>query len=461
MGTDRGLKAISPQSALHVSGGQDSTVEIRPFRAYRFAPDVVGNSGDCIAPPYDVIGPELQETLYQRNEYNIVRVIKGKTQADDDDSNNQYTRAAKALTSWIESGALKQDQEEAIYGYVQDFELAGTHSTRLSFIALSKIEAFGKTVKPHEEIMKKPMEDRLNLKRATKGRFGLVYMLYRDEQGIAEKRIEKAMVTDPLVDFTDLEDVRHRLYTIGSQTDQAAIVSMMADKSCIIADGHHRYTTGIQFAKELNTPAAQYQMAAFANTCQEGLVVLATHRLVGNVEAFDTGSLLASLATDFSLTEWTFQDPDGKQKALQAMLAEMKSRFDQGQSVFGIYTGKGSFYAATLTDRRSMKAVAAEQSDAWCQLDVSILHKLILERSLGIDGEKLAQGGYVTYVKDTPSAIDDSVDRVDRGQQQAAFFTNPVRMEQLIAVTDAGERMPQKSTYFYPKMFTGLTIQKL
>ena len=108
-----------------------------------------------------------------------------------------------------------------------------------------------------------------------------------------------------------------------------------------------------------------------------------------------------------------------------------------------------------------MKAVAAEKSDAWCQLDVSVLHKLILERSLGIDAEKLAQGGFVTYVKDTPSAIDDSIDRVDRGQQQAAFFTNPVRIEQLVAVTDTGERMPQKSTYFYPKMFTGLTIQKL
>ncbi|MCH8193062.1 MAG: DUF1015 domain-containing protein [Planctomycetes bacterium] len=436
-------------------------MEIRPFRAYRFAPDVVGNSGDCIAPPYDVIGPELQETLYQRNEYNIVRVIKGKTQADDDDSNNQYTRAAKALTSWIESGALKQDQEEAIYAYVQDFELAGTRRTRLSFIALGKIEAFGKTVKPHEEILKKPMQDRLNLKRATHGRFGLIYLLYRDEQGVAEKAIEKAMTADPLVDFTDLQDVRHRLYAIGSRTDQAAIVDMMADKSCIIADGHHRYTTGIQFAKELNTPAAQYQMAAFANTCQEGLVILATHRLVDNVEAFDTGRLIASLDADFSLTQWPFQDPDGKQKALQAMLAEMKSRFDQGQSAFGIYTGKGTFYAVTLTDRRSMKAVAAEKSDAWCELDVSILHKLILERSLGIDADKLAQGGYVTYVKDTPSAIDESIARVDQGEEQAAFFTNPVRIEQLVAVTDTGERMPQKSTYFYPKMFTGLTIQKL
>lgn len=422
---------------------------------------MVGNSGDCIAPPYDVISPELQETLYQRNEYNIVRVIKGKTHADDDDSNNQYTRAATTLTSWIESGALKQDQEEAIYAYVHDFELAGTHYTRLSFIALGKIEAFGKTVKPHEEILQKPMQDRLNLKRATHGRFGLVYLLYRDEKGIAEKAIEKAMAADPLVDFTDLQDVRHRLYAIASRTDQAAIVNMMGDKSCIIADGHHRYTTGIQFAKELNTPAAQYQMAAFANTCQEGLVVLATHRLVNNVEAFDTGRLIASLEVDFSMTQWRFQDPDGQQKALQAMLAEMKSRFDQGQSAFGIYTGKGSFYGVTLTDRRSMKAVAAEKSDAWCQLDVSVLHKLILERSLGIDAEKLAQGGFVTYVKDTPSAIDDSIDRVDRGQQQAAFFTNPVRIEQLVAVTDTGERMPQKSTYFYPKMFTGLTIQKL
>ena len=436
-------------------------MEIRPFKAYRFAPEVVGNSGDCIAPPYDVIDPELQESLYQRNEYNIVRVIKGKTRPDDDESNNQYTRAATALTSWIESGALKQDRQEAIYAYVQDFELAGAHCTRLSFIALGKIEAFGETVKPHEEILEKPMQDRLNLKRATHGRFGLVYLLYRDEQGIAEKAIEKAMATDPLVDFSDLQAVRHRLYAIASQTDQAAIVNMMTDKSCIIADGHHRYTTGIQFAKELNTPAAQYQMAAFANTCQDGLVILATHRLVANIEAFDTADLLASLAADFSLTAWPFQDPGGKQKALQAMLGEMKNQFAKNQSSIGIYTAKGSFHAATLTHRDAMKSMAPDHSAAWCELDVSVLHKLILEKSLSIDTEKLAQGGYVTYMKDTPSAIDESIAQVDAGTQQAAFFTNPVRIEQLIAVTDTGERMPQKSTYFYPKMFTGLTIQKL
>ncbi len=194
-------------------------MEIKPFKAYRFNSAVVGDAGDCVAPPYDVISAEQQEQLYAKNEHNIVRIIRGKTSASDIDGDNQYTRASGYLRDWIGSGALKQDSGEAIYGYVQDYDLGGTHLHRVTFIALARLEDFGQIVKPHEQTLNKPMEDRLNLTKATSAQLGLVFMLYNDEQGIADEIIERAAAGEALIDFTDEQGVRHRLFAIGGQAE--------------------------------------------------------------------------------------------------------------------------------------------------------------------------------------------------------------------------------------------------
>ncbi|MBN2271530.1 MAG: DUF1015 domain-containing protein [Sedimentisphaerales bacterium] len=436
-------------------------MEIKAFRAYRFDSAVVGDAGDCIAPPYDVIGAEQQERLYARNEHNIVRITRAKSFAGDNDTDNQYTRARGYLNAWIASGALKQDSAEAIYGYVQDYDLGGTHLQRLTFIALAKLEDFGKIVKPHEETLEKPMRDRLNLTRATSAQFGLVFMLYNDERGIADRVIERAAAGEALIDFSDEQEVRHRLFGITASEDVEAIVRMMRDKSVIIADGHHRYTTGLTYSRENSNPAAKYQMLAFTNMAHEGLIVLATHRLVANLDGFDMEKLIADLGKDFEVTATAFEDEDSKADAKGEVLAAMKGEMDKGRSAFVIYGGDGAFYLAVLKDARAMDSAAPERSAAYRSLDVAVLHKLILEELLGIDEQCRIRGENLEYVKGTPNAIDDSIARVDAGQIQAAFFMNPIRMSQLIGVTDAGERMPQKSTYFYPKMFTGLTINKL
>ena len=436
-------------------------MEVKAFKAFRFNETVVGNVADCIAPPYDVINPWQQQQLREKSKYNIVRIIKGNTSACDHENDNQYTRAANYLNSWIEEGALKQDSAETIYGYIEDFQVAGEQFRRLSFIALARLEEFGKTVRPHEQIMNGPMLDRLNLKRATTARFGLVFMLYEDEQRIADKIIENAGRQEPLIDFVNDQDVRHRLFAITAKEDIDAVVKMMSDKSCIIADGHHRYTTGLTYSKESASPAAKYQMLAFANTCQDGLRILATHRLVNNLSDFNIEKLVAELADNFEVTEFKFSSHEAKTKAKQEMLAQMKAEHENGKNAFGIYSGTDAFYVAALKDHGLMDAVVPDKSSAYRVLDVSVLHALILGKLLGIDEKKLAKGEHVEYVKDTPTAIDDSISQVDAGQKQAVFFMNPVKMEQLKMVTDAGERMPQKSTYFYPKMYTGLTIQKL
>ncbi|MHC4568996.1 MAG: DUF1015 domain-containing protein [Planctomycetota bacterium] len=414
-----------------------------------------------MAPPYDVISDAQREQLYGKSEHNIVRIIKGKTAASDNGHDNQYTRAAGYLSKWIEQGALKQDAEEAIYGYVQDFDWAGACLQRLSFIALSKLEEFGEVVKPHEQILNKPLADRLNLKRATAADFGLVFMLYEDEQGVADEVIERALAAEPLIDFLDEQDVQHRLFPIVATEDIKQIVNMMSTRSCVIADGHHRYTTGLTYAAESDNPQAGYKMLAFANTCHKGLIVLPTHRVAGDLEGFSFEKLIADLAENFDLTEFKFDSGQAKTDARKQMLADMEVKFTDGKNAFGVYGAGDAFYVAVLKDSSAMDSGVPDMSPAWRSLDVSVLHKLILEDLLGIDKEKLARNENLQYVKGTPTAVDDSIAQVDAGRKQAAFFMNPVRMQQLVMVTDAGERMPQKSTYFYPKVYTGLTIHKL
>ena len=436
-------------------------MEIKPFKAFRFDSGVVGDVGSCIAPPYDCLSPAQQQQLYQKNKYNIVRIIKGKTTPADSESNNQYTRAADYFNGWAEEGVLRQDSTKAVYAYVQDFGLSGIKFHRLNFIALARIEELGKAVRDHENTFNGPIIDRLNLIKATGAKFGLPFMLYEDDQKIADKIIENAIDSRPLIDFLDEQDVRHRLFAITAKDDIEEISKMMLDKSCIIADGHHRYQTALRYLKETSNPKAAYQMTAFANTCHEGLIILATHRLVGKLENFDLRKLLADIKENFEVAEFAFDSPQAKTKAKQKMLAQMKEHCNSDKNAFGIYGGTGTFYVAVLKDKRAMDSVVPERSRPWRSLDVAMLHKLVLEKLLGIDKKKLASGSNVEYIKGTGNAIDEAIAKVDGRQKQVAFFMNAVKLQQLKTVTDAGEKMPQKSTYFYPKIYTGLTINKL
>jgi uncharacterized protein (DUF1015 family) len=435
---------------------------VKPFKAFRFDAAVVGNVGNCISPPYDVISSSGQQMLYEKSQYNIVHIIKGKITPSDNAENNQYTRAMAYLNDWIKKGVLKQDHQEAIYAYVQDFRIGGAQLRRSSFIALSKLEEFGTgRVRPHEQTLDEPKIDRLNLKRATAADFGLPLMLYEDEQKVADKIIENATGQKPLIDFLDEQEARHRLFAITDKNNIDAIAKMMLDKNCIIADGHHRYETALTYSKETSNPAAAYRMLAFTNTRHEGLVILATHRLVGNLENFDAVKLITSLKKNFEITQYKFGRPGDKTIAKQKMLAQMKTERDSDKIAFGIYGGDNAFYTVVLKNKQAMDSAAPNMSNRWKLLDVSVLHKLIFEKLLGIGEKQLADGSHVEYVTDTDNAINESIAKVDSGQKQAAFFTNSVKMQQIKMVTAAGEKMPQKSTYFYPKIYSGLTINKL
>ena len=274
-------------------------MDIKPFKAYRFNSTVVGDSGSCIAPPYDVIDEHQQDELYQRNAWNIVRAIRSKATGDDDAANNVYTRPHDYLEKAVAEGALKQDPAAAIYAYVQDFQIGGHSYERSGIIALGKIEPFGKGVRAHEKTLEGPKADRLNLTRATAAQFGQIFMLYDDPTNIDRKVFNAAQKSSPVLDYTDPENVRHRLYVVSNPADIALFTTAMQDKTTIIADGHHRYETALNYWAETGRDEAQYQMMTFINTHNPGLVIQPTHRMIVNMPEFDVQQLLTTFSIGF------------------------------------------------------------------------------------------------------------------------------------------------------------------
>ncbi len=435
-------------------------MRIQPFQGFRFDGQVVGDVGRCVAPPYDVIDEAMQHRLYERSEYNIVRVSLGKTTAQDNEQNNRYTRAAACLTEWIRSGVLKQDPTERIYGYVQDFDLGDRHYRRTGLVALGELEEFGRGVQPHEKTLDGPKADRLRLMLAKAAQLGQIFMLYDDPQRVDEQVMNRAAAHPVLLDVVDDAGVRHRLYAIDEPDDIRQVVAMMGTKSVVIADGHHRYETALEYYRRTQNPAARFRMMTFVNMRDEGLQIFPTHRLVRGLTVFDPSGLLSRLAQQFETVDFPF-GPSDKAAARDRMFEQIRTWYRQGRNAVGLYMATGHFYALVLRDMAVLEARVPDLSPASRALDVNVLHKLVLDDVLGIGERQLADESHLEYVKELGDAIDASIERVDRGECQAAFFMNPTRVEQVKAVAAAGERMPQKSTFFYPKLYTGLVLHKL
>ena len=435
-------------------------MEIKPFRAWRFNEQVVGEPGSCIAPPYDVIDDSLQSRLYAAGRYNIVRAIRGRSKADDDADSNVYTRAAQYLDAVVSDGALVRDKKELLYAYVQDFEIGGTHYRRSGVIGLGRLEASDSNVRPHEKTLEGPKTDRMRLTRATAAQFGQIFMLYDDPGKKAETLMEKASAGHTLLDWVDFEGVRHRLYAMDGQDSIKQMQKLLSGRQTIIADGHHRYETGLDYWRRTGHPDTQYLMMTFVNMRNEGLIIQPTHRLIAGVEGFCLKKLLDELY-EFEISVLAFADAASKTSAREAMFEKMRQCGSAGENIFGIYAADGAFYTARLKDIKSMESNGAGLSEAVRGLDVNVLHTLILEKHLGIGETQLAEQSHIEYIKDIGDAIDRSIGKVDGGDCQAVFFVNPTRIEQVQAAAGAGEKMPQKSTFFYPKLFSGVTINIL
>jgi len=424
---------------------------IYPFRGIRYNPEIVGDLSAVVTQPYDRIGPEEEEEYRKRSPYNIVRVIGGKVPPRDD---SEYQRRAETFRKWLSEGVLVQDPEPGIYAYWQRFEWEGREYTRKGFVALIDLRESG--VKAHERTLKGPKEDRLKLLRATEANFGHVFLLYRDPSLTASKAISDAVSgKDPEMRAIDDFGNEHLLWRI---TDPGVIETAretLRPLQVYIADGHHRFETARIFMEEcfqkgwVPVPPETFtsRMVTLVNTEEPGLVIRPIHRIVHSLSDFDYGEFLKALEGNFRV------EPLGS-------LEEARERLMAGlgrEHVFVFYSG-GRFHAAVLEEEEAIeRLVPGDRPLEWKRLDVSILHAAIFERLLGIDAEALAKQAHVAY---TPYA-EKVVEAVDQGKAQLGVLLNPTRVEDVLAVADRGERMPQKSTDFYPKLLTGLVAMRM
>ncbi len=430
-------------------------VIILPFRGYRYDKERV-EIKDVVSPPYDVISQKFQEELYRRSDYNIVRIILGKDEAGDNDGKNKYTRSANFFKSWIEEGHLKQDAKPCIYVYSQEFVVSGEKRERTGLVTTVELEEFGKNILPHEFTLKGPKIGRRLLLEKTKANFGQIFSIYLDPENRVDSILEKEKEKPPEFDMTDEEGVRHRLWVTDDEETIESIEKEMKEKRIFIADGHHRYETSLEYSRDHpENEEAKRIMMTLVNMKNEGLVILPTHRLVKDVEDLDRDQLADNLKKNFDIVTIDFDETKEKEKR-EEMFKKMKSR----KNSFGMFSGDNRYFVFTLKDESIMDERVKERSKPWRRLDVSVLHILVLEDLLGIDTTKPEKQRHVEYVKDTKDAVEECLAKVKNGECQIAFFTNPTKIEEVEEVAENGDKMPQKSTFFYPKVYTGFVIYK-
>ncbi|MGY5874430.1 MAG: DUF1015 domain-containing protein [Candidatus Thorarchaeota archaeon] len=441
-------------------------VRVVPFRAFRYNEEKVGDLSKVVSPPYDIIKGKKVDNFQSRSKYNIVWIIKNKPEEKDNPTNNPYTRARDLLSEWVDQGVMKQDEKESFYVYGQNFNVEEKDLFRFGFIGLIALEDFAKNVEDrnsftgvlqHEETLPKDIADRLDLCRNSMAQFGQIFVIYPDTKQEVDSVLEKNMQKEPITDITDEAGVRHRIWMIDDKTDTDAITAAMADKYVIIADGHHRYKTALALMRENpNLESAKYRMLTFVNISNPGLVVLPTHRLVQNLDNFSKEDLLTKVSDYFDVAEF---------ESKEDMFQLMDDKFEDGLHSFGLFMDDGKFYTLTLNDTGVMDEILSDKSPELRKLDVAILHALLLDKMLGIGKEKLAQGtmtggGYVVYIKGIGDAVEEAIKSV-KGDAQSVFFMNPTRVHEVEAVSNNLETMPQKSTFFHPKVWTGFCINKL
>jgi uncharacterized protein (DUF1015 family) len=421
--------------------------DVRPFRALRYTSRV--DPALVIAPPYDVISPAEQAALYGRSPYNVVRIEYGVQRDSDTPADSRYTRATADLARWRNEGVLALDGTPAFYVYAQEFRWNGTVHRRQAWFCALRLEEWDKgIVKPHEHTLAKPKADRLDLLRATRVQISPVYSLFRPRTAASV-----GLSGEPVYDF-EVDDQRH---TITAVTDENQIVEfqrMIADSDAYITDGHHRYETALAYRDEVRARAASWTgeepenfvLMALTAYDDPGLLVLPTHRVVHRPPPADA---LERLSSAFSI------DPVADPDAAVRRIGEVASA---GGSAFAA-VGLGSGVAVlTLNDHAAVEAsMPRAESAAWKRLDVNVLQYGVLQPLFGIDDAALTAGGAVTYTQDAVEAQR----AVTAGEASCAFLLNATPVQQVLAVSDANGRMPQKSTHFYPKLPTGLVMRSL
>ena len=420
--------------------------EVRPFKALRFNTEKAGDISELVCPPYDIISDEQRKGYIEKNSSNIIRLELPK-------GSDPYKEAGNTLDKWLADGILKQDDKDSLYIYEEEFDVNGIHAKFKGCILRVKLEEFSKgIVLPHEETLSKAKEDRFNLMKATNCNFSQIYSLYMDPEHNITNRLDKLSDCTPVNELTDNEGVTHRLWIVSDPEEIKAVCDEFADKKLYIADGHHRYETALNYRNYCHetgkgTGSENYVMMMLVDMEHPGLVVLPTHRIVRDLPSFDMDKLISCCGEYFDITQ---------ESSISEAESKLKSLYDDGKKAFALYCGGKGYTLLVLKDTDILSQLLPGKSAATQGLDVTVLHTLILEKIFGIDAENMAKQINLTYVKQ----FEDAVESVSSGKAQCAFILNPTRVTEIRDVAAAGEKMPQKSTYFYPKRITGLVMNR-
>ncbi len=439
--------------------------KIVPFRGLRYHPERVGDLAQVMAPPYDVISPALRDELYARHEHNIVRLILGETSAADSPRDNRYTRSAADFQRWRDAGILVRDEEPSIYLYDQEYSGEdGQWLVRHGIIALARIEEFSTgLIKPHEKTLPDPKADRLHLLKACHANFSPVFSLYSDPCCVLEVLAKKEKQRSPEVAVRDDDGVWHRLWRCTDATLIGKAQAVLDNKSLVLADGHHRYEAAIAFRdhmRELHPDFTgkelfNFVLMGFFNMEDRGMQVFAAHRVVSQVADFDLEVFLEKAAVYFDIESRPFdvQSAEQRREARQHL-----TELGRERHVLALFAGAGVVHYLSLKDEAVMDGCFDGKTPKVLRtLDVSILHLLLLERLLNLDPEAQAQPGRLRYLR----GVDEPLRLVAEGEARLAFLLNPTRMAEVREVANAGAKMPQKSTYFYPKILSGMVINPI
>ncbi len=429
--------------------------DVRPFRGIRYDLARVGAMADVVAPPYDVIGPELQAKLYDASPYNVIRLELNREEPGDAPGHDRYSRAAGFLKEWRRDGILKDDPHPAYYLYHQTFQVEGRTHTRKGFLARVRLEPFGTgRIFPHEQTLSGPKADRLALFNATRFNLSPIFGLYPDSDNAVLEAVEAGLKDRTPLEATDHLGVINRLWPITDEATHTTVQGLMAPKPVFIADGHHRYETGLNFQRELQAAGqingpddpANFCMMMLVSMSDPGLLILPTHRLVSGLGGLTGPELAHRLSAEFEVVQ-AGQGDEGARNAWDTIEA------GADQDVLGFGTvADGRWLTARLRSDVAMDALVPEHSAEWRNLGVSVLHELVLKKLLGDLGT--ASYRYVHLLDEVLA------DTAAKGCDLAVLVP-PATMGDVELIGSNRETMPPKSTYFYPKLLTGLVLNPI
>jgi len=449
--------------------------KVFPFRGVRYDVSVAGDLSKVVTQPYDKIDAAVMDKYYALSEYNFTRVIKAKEKPGDDEYVNMYSRAREYLKDWMAKGVLKRDEKPALYVYHQVYRVEGETKTRKGFVGAIETKRFGEGVKAHEKTLEGPKADRLNLMRATFSNTGQIFMLYSDPALVISGILDNAIAgREPDARATDDLGENHLLWVVSDPDVCSKVCKAMEDKELFVADGHHRYETACNFFEEKalegyicdGNENIHNVMLTMVNMDETGLTILPTHRLIFGIEDFNPIRFLTEAKMHFDVTTWRFSEHGGESEARKKFFAQMDAKAES--AALGFYAhGEDAYYLLEFNDPKMMDDVLDGRKDEdgnpivfspdYKKLDAAILHAL-LEKFFGIDDDALKAQTNVNYVR----GRDEAIERVDNIEKyQCVFLMNPTLIDEVKKVAMAGERMPQKSTDFYPKLLSGMVMNKM